>query len=100
MTDDEKIIRKVITVDRDMCTGCKRCIKACPTQALVMREGRAELNDEKMCDGYGSCIAVCPYDALSLEEKRAEPFDWGLLEELSYDDFMEKMKLHYNPYKE
>ena len=35
----------------DRCGTCRRCIDACPTQALVQREGRWEL-DARLCISY------------------------------------------------
>lgn len=92
-----KIKRLIITVDKNRCTGCGRCIKACLTGALQIVDGKSKLVDERLCDGYGSCIAACPYNALRLEFREAEEFDWSVVNKMSYEDLMNKLRLTSGP---
>ncbi len=94
----KKVERMIIAVDEDLCVGCGRCINSCPTNALELKDDdRASLKDERLCDGFGSCIAVCPENALYIEVREAEPFDWDILSQIDFDDFLEKLSLHYKP---
>ena len=43
----------------DVCTGCTACIKACPMEAIRIREGKARII-ERRCIDCGVCIATCP----------------------------------------
>lgn len=45
------------------CTGCEVCVNHCPTNAIAMVDGKAEINSEK-CIGCGECITVCRFDAI------------------------------------
>lgn len=57
------------------CTACGVCVRACPTDALVMRHVGADHDDAPMvttlaqdptaCDGCGICIRMCPEDVLA-----------------------------------
>src|SRR6056297_2292741 len=46
------------------CTGCTKCVRACPTKAIRIRDQRAVLF-ENLCIGCGECIRVCPEGAIS-----------------------------------
>ena len=51
-----------VRLDRDKCKGCTNCIKHCPTEAIRVRNGKAQITAER-CIDCGECIRVCPYHA-------------------------------------
>lgn len=51
-----------VTLDKDKCVGCTNCIKRCPTQAIRVRGGKAQIISER-CIDCGECIRVCPHHA-------------------------------------
>lgn len=51
-----------VTLDKDKCMGCTNCIKRCPTEAIRVREGKAQIISER-CIDCGECIRVCPHHA-------------------------------------
>ncbi len=51
-----------VRLDRDKCKGCTNCIKHCPTEAIRVRGGKAQIIAER-CIDCGECIRVCPYHA-------------------------------------
>lgn len=51
-----------VTLDKDKCVGCTNCIKRCPTDAIRVREGKAQIISER-CIDCGECIRVCPHRA-------------------------------------
>ena len=57
----------VASIDKDICSGCKQCIRVCPYEAISFIEDEevAELN-EALCKGCGNCAAACPSGACSL----------------------------------
>ncbi|WP_024345505.1 [Fe-Fe] hydrogenase large subunit C-terminal domain-containing protein [Lacrimispora indolis] len=51
-----------VRLDEELCMGCINCIKRCPTQAIRVRNGKAQINS-KFCIDCGECIRVCPHHA-------------------------------------
>ena len=51
-----------VTLQRDLCVGCTRCVKRCPTEAIRVREGKARIIKER-CIDCGECIRICPHHA-------------------------------------
>lgn len=59
-------------LDPDRCTGCARCAKQCPFEAISANRGVVRIPAEK-CWGCGICRAVCPNDAIHLVDRRTMP---------------------------
>jgi len=70
-----KIKRKIIEIDEDLCTGCGQCVIACAEGALEIIDGKAKVISEIFCDGLGACIGECPEGALKIIEREALEFD-------------------------
>lgn len=51
-----------IVVKRDICSGCETCVDSCPYTAIVMKEGKAFINE--YCQLCRACLSVCPEGAI------------------------------------
>ncbi len=51
-----------VSLDVTKCKGCTTCLKQCPTEAIRIRNGHAEI-DSNRCIDCGQCIHVCPHKA-------------------------------------
>lgn len=60
-----------VRMDKDKCVGCMNCIKHCPTEAIRVRNGKANIIKEK-CIDCGKCIAVCPHHAKYAQRESLE----------------------------
>ncbi|MFH1529915.1 MAG: 4Fe-4S binding protein [Pseudomonadota bacterium] len=62
----------IVAVDRDACTHCGKCAKACPVAALSMegqgKDGRLRF-EEDVCLGCAVCVRSCKFGALNLRDR-------------------------------
>jgi len=45
------------------------CVDSCPTAALIKREDGPVILDKELCSGCKACISACPYDIITFDEK-------------------------------
>lgn len=69
------MIRKIIRINEELCTGCGICAAACHEGAIDIVDGKAKLVREHFCDGLGDCLPECPTEAITFEEREAPEYD-------------------------
>ena len=69
------MIRKMIRIDEEKCSGCGACADACHEGAIEIVNGKAKLTKENYCDGLGDCLPNCPTGAITFEEREAPAYD-------------------------
>ena len=69
------MIRRIIQIDKEKCTGCGICAAACHEGAIGMVEGKARLLRDDYCDGLGDCLPACPTGAITFEMREAPAYD-------------------------
>jgi glutamate synthase domain-containing protein 2 len=57
-----------VTIDRDLCMLCERCIENCPYGVYRIEGDKIHIQSRE-CTGCHRCVAMCPRDAITLEEK-------------------------------
>jgi electron transfer flavoprotein alpha subunit len=63
-----------IVVDINKCTGCEECLSACPSGAIVIKDGKAFINEK--CEYCMTCLSMCPEGAImQIEEEKPEEVD-------------------------
>lgn len=69
------MIRQIIHIDSDRCSGCGACVTACHEGAIELVHGKARLTREDYCDGLGDCLPECPTGAITFEQREAPAYD-------------------------
>ncbi len=59
-----------IKVNRDKCTGCETCLSSCPYDAIIVKDGKADITE--LCQLCRSCLSVCPEGAIFEVEEEAD----------------------------
>ena len=55
-----------IVVTKDKCTGCETCVSVCPYDAIVMKDGKADITE--LCQVCRACLGACPEGAIKETE--------------------------------
>lgn len=63
----------IALIDENLCIGCTKCIKVCPTDAIVGANKLMHTVIADDCTGCGLCEPVCPMECISFT--LIEPFD-------------------------
>lgn len=63
----EPAFHHALTILEDVCFGCTHCVKACPTEALRVRDGKARLTANR-CIDCGRCMQACPVNAIIIAQ--------------------------------
>ena len=66
-----------IAVNQDLCTVCGACSRICPSEALILKEGKISVSKESYLDCFacGHCMMACPTDAISVSGRGISPED-------------------------
>ena len=58
---------RIATVAEEICIGCCRCLKVCPTDAIVGAAKQIHNVLREACTGCESCVDRCPTEALKMQ---------------------------------
>ncbi|MEA3485679.1 MAG: FAD-binding protein, partial [Candidatus Aerophobetes bacterium] len=59
-----------IKVIQEKCTGCKKCLSACPFSAIEIENKKAKILSN--CNLCGACVDACPYEAIWIEKREVK----------------------------
>jgi len=78
--------------DRDKCTFCLKCVKACPNDAMNYRKEEKQIGiNYHNCTGCQHCILACAEGAVRIEKERFSEFSEGMAR------VTEKFLGHFSP---
>ncbi len=60
--------RRCAVIDETLCIGCRKCIDACPVDAILGARRLMHTVIERECSGCELCLAPCPVDCIEMQE--------------------------------
>ncbi|WP_440615668.1 RnfABCDGE type electron transport complex subunit B [Cysteiniphilum sp. 6C5] len=82
--------KKVAWINEDLCIGCKKCILACPVDAIMGAKKLMHTVIQEECTGCDLCVEPCPMDCIEMHELPLEAQPHALTD-IQY----EAQKAHY-----
>ncbi|GAB2190297.1 RnfABCDGE type electron transport complex subunit B [Sessilibacter sp. MAH2] len=63
-------------INRELCTGCMRCSKVCPTDAIVGANKQIHVVFSEACTGCKACQKACPEDCIEMKPELVTIDNW------------------------
>ena len=87
-----------VLLKEDKCEGCTNCVKNCPTKAIRVHQGKAQIKED-LCIDCAECIRTCEYHAKytetnNIEEINDYKFSCALIPPSFYGQFNEKIDIN------
>lgn len=69
----------VASINEAECTGCTKCYRACPTDAVVGANGQIHVVLKESCTGCAKCVDACPENCVTMarEPETLESWHWA-----------------------
>lgn len=60
-------------IQTEQCTGCGRCVRACPMDVIRLRAAKAQVQYVEECMCCAACEDVCPAGAIYVSPEKEVP---------------------------
>src|SRR5512135_2764060 len=67
LSDVEETGPMIAEVKEEICIGCTRCFKVCPTDAIMGAAQQIHVVFREACTACGKCVEVCPTESATLQ---------------------------------
>lgn len=64
-------MKSLIRIDKDKCKLCYSCVRVCPSKAIRVKDGFAEIIESR-CIHCGSCFTVCSQNAVKYYDSKED----------------------------
>ncbi len=72
----EMPVPTVAAIREAECTGCTKCYRACPTDAVVGANGQIHVVLQNACTGCAKCAEACPENCIDMAPEGATLDSW------------------------
>ncbi len=66
----------VARVNEEICIGCIKCLRSCPTDAVIGAPKQIHVVMERACTGCGACVEVCPTGSMAMVPEKPSLRSW------------------------
>ena len=82
---EAKKVTTVAFIREDECSGCTKCIQACPVDAILGAAKQMHTIISSECTGCDLCVEPCPVDCIDMiaEEESLKTWHWQLPDPVS-----------------
>jgi electron transport complex protein RnfB len=74
--DMEDAVAMIAEVREELCIGCTRCFKVCPTDAIMGAAQQIHSVFREACTACGKCEEVCPTESVKLQPVSVTLHGW------------------------
>lgn len=87
--------RKLARIDEHRCIGCRKCLNACPVDAILGARKQLHTVLVALCSGCGLCLPPCPVDCIQLVPVAAEArAPWAEYDQAEADRWRQRSAAH------
>ena len=72
----KETVPQMAEVKEEICIGCTRCFKVCPTDAIMGAAQQVHVVFREACTACGKCEEVCPTESIKLQPIPATLQSW------------------------
>ncbi len=76
LSEMEDKAEMVAHIKEDLCIGCMKCFKRCPTDAIVGAPKQIHAVMTQACTGCEKCVDICPTECVSMRPVSVTVQDW------------------------
>ena len=67
---------KTVSIIRENCHACKKCISVCPVNNFIFVDGKVSIKDQKNCILCGECFYHCKSNAIDFAYRTVAQKRW------------------------
>ncbi|MDN2481221.1 RnfABCDGE type electron transport complex subunit B [Vibrio agarivorans] len=76
LSGSDESVPSLAAINETQCTGCTRCNKACPFDAIVGATKQIHVVIKDTCTGCALCVNACPEQCIELNTQAQSPANW------------------------